>query len=134
MDLFKKLPAEVKEGWEVEKDKAVEGMKDTAKRMNIRLSMTRLHDPLLQSVARKLSAVNSADDLQKLIRDIDLPQVSNDQFVDLLVAFGPFGLTALIGDLLESAKDEQDMQQLHIYSMIRNVLTVSHSLALKSHG
>jgi hypothetical protein len=122
--LFKKLPAAAQKGWEVEMDKAAEMVDDDAERMGVRFSMISASNGALAKVRRQAVTLSSEKDVEELLENIDLRSVSEKDWKQLLIAFGPFGLTALIEASLDSVKTQNDMDQIAILSIVRNAISI----------
>jgi hypothetical protein len=128
--LFAGLALDIRSGFQVETD-AESSPPDSAERMGVRISLLHAAHPAAKAVAQWSKNVRVGADWETIVRDCDLSEIDEDHWRQLLVALGPYGLSAIITGLLPRAASREDMELIASLSAIRKTLGISRSLSAR---
>ncbi len=123
--IFTSLPPSVQDGWEVREE--TQAFTDTPERRNARLNLMRLHDPKLLAFQKQARIESAPDAIGKLLEEMDMRDVAEDDLAELFFALGPDVLTHIITPLLGAAKDDGDVDDIASLLLIRHSLLASFS-------
>jgi len=122
-ELFEKLSEELRDGWTVEEE--VQTFEDTPQKAQIRLRLLRIHDPKLLAFVEEAKGAKNADELAKLLGDMDLSGVAETEIGKLFFALGPGALGNIVESLLKQAKKDKDVEDIVAITTIRYELLAS---------
>ncbi len=131
LHLFKALPADVQDGWKTVEETLT--FEDTDYRRYMRMSVMKLHDPRLVSLRSKLMELK--DDpaaAQKVLDDLDLATINDDDLLQLFYAMGPDPISLMILHLLQPGADDQNVKMASALSIIRHVILLAFVEAYSS--
>lgn len=129
--LFNALPADVRDGWKVVEETLT--FEDTDYRRHMRLSVMKLHDPRLVSLRGKLLDLkDKPQEAQKVLDDLDLSSVNDDDMLQLFYAMGPDPITFMILHLLQPGADDEAVKMASALSVIRHVILLAFVEAYSS--
>jgi hypothetical protein len=118
--LWDKLPAKLREGWEVVEERGA--FRDSPERRTMRLQLVHLRDPKLKIFLEKARAATSVDALATLVLSMDLREVMDADLAELFFALGPALLAKVMSSLLQSARTDSDIEGIAALTVIRNAL------------
>jgi hypothetical protein len=128
--LWNALPEQMRANCSVETYTETTSTPDTPQRMGVRLSLLHLSDPRLQACMQKMMQATSAEEWWKSMLDEDVTAIGDDQWRQMLVAFGPCGLTMMISSMIPNVTDGEDAELIASLSLVRYTLDQSRSAAL----
>ncbi len=118
--VFDALPASLKEGWQVEEEKIF--FEDSLESRNARFSLMRLHDPMLLKFRENAERATSEEEVVKMMQEMDLRSVADDDLSELFFALGPTILTGLVDAMLGAVKTDKDLADIDALLVIRHSL------------
>ena len=124
MTMFEKLPANVKEGWELEEEKMT--FQDSEEKWALRRQLVRFQDPRLKKLQEKLKKLTGKD-LAPLIEETDLSKLGKDDFISLCYAMGPAVLSIIMQKILGLSTSDDDLQIVSGFSDVRHALLHSYA-------
>jgi len=116
--VFDSLSADLKDGWSVEAEEKT--YEDSAQKRAIRLSMARVHDPVLMHLRDKAYKAGTVEEVAGYINETDLKRVDEDDIAELFFALGPDIIGRLIAYMLQTAKTDTDIEGIVSLSLIRH--------------
>lgn len=120
--LFAKLPAAVREGWNVEEEKR--SFKDSDMLKRIRIGMAKFDSPVLKKMQTEAVATK---DIVDSLGNITLDSLSDNDRAELFFVIGPQGMGQLILSLLPHAQSAEDMPGIAAFSIARKELLTDFS-------
>lgn len=124
-ETFVKMSDALREGWVVQPATAVP--QDNPARRAIRLQMLHLKDPALMAFVRRAQTCTAANELAQHLATLKLSACIDADLAELCFALGPQTLTVLIGFLLASASNDEQLQDIEALTVIREALSSSRS-------
>jgi len=130
-DLFAALPDSVRNGWKTE-DEALT-FEDTDHRRYMRMSVMKLHDPRLLGLKKKLMELkDKPEEARKVLEDLDIRTVNDDDMLQLFYAMGPAPITYMILSSLQPDATDEDLKNVAALSMIRHMILLAFVEAYSS--
>ncbi len=120
---FDALPKELREGWALQDETIT--FADSPEKLQIRLSLMRLHDPRLREFQEQVRAVQTVEQLTALMEKTSLAEMSQGDLAELFFAMGPHAISAILGKLIADAKTDADLETVAALSTLRNTLLSS---------
>jgi hypothetical protein len=121
--VFDALSDDLKEGWETEGETLT--YDDTPQKRMIRLSLLRLHDPVLLELRDRAEKAQSPEELANLLHDLDLKDIDDGDLASLFFALGPVVLSQLISHLLGAVTNDKDIEGVTALTVIRHSILSS---------
>lgn len=130
--VFSSLSSELQGSWSVELERLTYA--DTPKRRAFRFQMLRVQDPALVQFREKALVVKNEQEFAALAATVDLKAVSNKDLTHIVFALGPDAMTMIIADLLESAKNQEDMELAAACAALRHGMLESFAEVSFAHA
>lgn len=131
LDLFNALPVAVQDGWKTVEEQLT--FEDTDYRRHMRMSVMKIHDPQLLTLRSKLYELSAKpEEAQKVLDDLDISTVNDDDMLQLFYAMGPDPLTFMILQLLQPGADDESIKMASALSIIRHVILLAFVEAYSS--
>jgi hypothetical protein len=121
--LFDSLSDSLREGWSTKPETLT--FHDSDHRRRIRFEMLKLDDPRTKHFMEKAAQIETAEELDALIKGTDFTDVSDADFSELMFAIGPDGVTTMLHAALKTAKDDDDVSYAAELSHVRHGLLES---------
>lgn len=121
---------ELKEGWEIEQETST--FADTPEKMNVRLHLLHIDDPMMHVFVETAEQAKSVDELASLILDTNLSDVSERDLAKIFFAMGPEPLRRIVPALIAAAKTDEDIQAIADITTVRHMVlsSLTHTAAL----
>ena len=119
--VFDALSAPMQEGWELQRE-SQHATRDTPEHQWVRLSLLRLHDPLLKDLQRKALSVTSSQEMAELMCRLDFSRIPEDDLLELVFALGAGALSEIIAELLKKASRDDDLLGVASLTFLRHEL------------
>lgn len=121
--LFSALPGEKKSGWNTEVESCV--IIDTEEQRMIRLHLLRVHSATAQSLADHLRSAGDAAAMIQIAKGADLSLLSEEDLQQIFFAVGPVIITRILGEVLFSVRNDEDIEFVAALSLVRHAILSS---------
>lgn len=117
--LFDKLPASLKEGWEVKEERGE--YEDSEMKRMLRMTFVRLKDPALKQLQEKLKNVKDQNEVLRIARTADFSGASQEDLEELFFAMGSDNMGMVIRLQLADARSDDDLDAVSMLSNVRHI-------------
>lgn len=117
--LWQKLPASLREGWEVTEEAHIAYERPEELRMRAHIASFQKH-PAVQALTQKLAGGAS-------VEEVSLDDIPEDVLPDVYFTMGAAGVKTLIGALLPRIQTDQDVEGLASLTEVRHELLAANA-------
>ena len=121
--VFATLPEALREGWTIEQEAL--SYTDTPLKRTMRLSLLRLHDPILVQLHKEIGQAKEPREMVPFFERIDFSHIDGDDLAELFFAVGPEVLSEVIAHLLSAARTDTEVEAVTALTVIRHALLQS---------
>lgn len=119
------LPPALRGQWNVEEETLT--YQDTAERRAFRFRLMRVHDEQLLRFREEAAQAKTEAAFLDLVSTVDLRKVDSRDLTHVVFALGPDAMALLIADVLEEAKNSEDIELAAAFAALRHGMLESFS-------
>ncbi|MDO8468295.1 MAG: hypothetical protein Q7S29_00870 [Candidatus Peribacter sp.] len=118
--VFEALPANLKEGWQVEGASLVS---ERPEELTVRQGMASFDQPELRAACERLAEAKEGAAYEKAMHSLDADAFTREQLAEIFFVLGVDALTHFIAYVLSQLKTDEDMELVSALTHIRSMLS-----------